>query len=86
MSYNNYELKYKTPMNDLPEHGEVVTENLIMIIVLHQLLFLKKKMKQNNQKMLIIQLNHMIQIDITDIIVNNIKTKKKNVFLRKMKL
>ena len=26
MSYNNYELKYKTPMNDLPEHGEVVTE------------------------------------------------------------
>ena len=57
-----------------------------MIIVLHQLLFLKKKMKQNNQKMLIIQLNHMIQIDITDIIVNNIKTKKKNVFLRKMKL
>ena len=22
--YNNYELQYKTPMNDLPEHEEVV--------------------------------------------------------------
>ena len=26
MSDNIYELKYKTPMNDLPEQGEVVTE------------------------------------------------------------
>ena len=26
MYNNNYELEYKTPMNDLPEHGEVVTE------------------------------------------------------------
>ena len=25
-NYNNYELQYKTPMNDLPEHEEVVTE------------------------------------------------------------
>ena len=26
MSDNNYELEYKTPMNDLPEQGEVITE------------------------------------------------------------
>ena len=26
MSDNNYELEYKTPMNDLPEHGEVITK------------------------------------------------------------
>ena len=26
MSDNNYELEYKTPMNDLPAHGEVITK------------------------------------------------------------
>ena len=62
MSDNNYELEYKTPMNDLPEHGEVITKKPYYDNGSTLTPFLKKKMKQSNQKK---------QMDIIDIIVNN---------------
>ena len=30
MSDNNYELEYKTPMNDLPEQGEVINRKALL--------------------------------------------------------